>query len=255
MQRIHLLIIGCAIVATSCTGKTPDVSFRTGSGAVSETVEQTSDFTNEGMPRTSDSLEVHTGTGSEQVRTLSGSVLIGEENAPRLIVYTDYACEYCHEFSADQKAVIEHEWVDNGRLALHLVFVPRSDAGSLMAKVALCSVEQGLFPLVDRQMGIRPVATEKDLPLLIKKTGLNAVRLKKCMAKPAIDLGLESMTETARDRGITRVPTFELGAESWQGLLPLDELRSILETELAKSLIRSLSEGTRRSPNEVFYHP
>lgn len=232
MFRVAILLTsGLTLLLAGCGSKAPDVSFRqppvNGSGHV-----QSADFTNEGMPGTTDSLEVATGTGaSDVISTVSGGVLIGKTDAPVLTVYTDYACEYCHVFATELRPEIEQSYVEDGRLSLRLLLLPRSPEGIFMAKVALCSADQGLFRIADRQLVLKPIASDKDLPAFQKKTGVNLKVLRSCIAGKALTDEIQSVVATS---GISRVPAFELRGTSWLGLLERDELRATIDEVLGK---------------------
>lgn len=231
IRRSALLTATLALLLAGCGAKTPDVSFRKPPVTASGTF-QSADFTNEGMPKTTDSLEVATGTGaSDLIATISGGVLIGKADAPVLTVYTDYACEYCHVFATEFRPEIEQSFIEEGRLSLRILLVPRSPEGLFMAKVALCSAKQGLFRVTDRQLVLKPITSDKDLPVFQKKTGVNLKQLRSCIAGES---ALEEIQSVIESSGVSRVPAFELRGVSWLGLLERDELKATIEKALGK---------------------
>ncbi len=231
IRRTILLTSGLALLLAGCGAKAPDVSFRQPAVTASGNV-QSADFTNEGMPETTDSLEVSTGTGAaDLIVAVSGGVLIGRPDAPVLTVYTDYGCEYCHAFTTELRPEIEQSYVEEGRLSLQLLFVPRSPEGLFMAKVALCSADQGLFRIADRQLVLKPIASDKDLPAFQKKTNVNLKALRSCIAAKNLGEEIQSVVESS---GVTRVPAFELHGHTWLGLLERDELKTTIEGALKR---------------------
>lgn len=229
--RIGLIVGISLVMLSSCGRPAPDVSFRNTVPLVSTGSIEQPDFTNEGMPEDTDSLEVATGSGaSDHVTVLTGALLIGKNDAPVLTVYTDYACEYCREFSADHQPSMELAFIDTGIVALNLVYIPRDAAGMFMAKTAICAAKQGLFRSANREIAIRPIVGDKDLPAFSKKTGLTLKTLRTCIAEKSLDASIRQNTADARVAGISRIPAFTLGNASWIGLMEEDELaRTITE--------------------------
>lgn len=233
MIRGTPLLLGTTLLLLSaCGSKPPDVSFRPQTETISGTSVEKPDFTNEAMPKTIDSLEVATASGAaDLVNAISGTILIGKEDAPVLTVFTDYACEYCREFSAERQDDVERQYVDPGTIALRIVFVPRSPEGTFMAKTAVCAAKQGAFRSTDKELVIHPVAGDKDLPSLAKRAGLNLKALRTCVAQKSLDA---EITAEAKAASGTRVPAFTLGQSSWIGLLEDDELSAIIRKALVR---------------------
>ncbi len=233
--RPLFLTTASLLLLAGCGSQAPDVSFRQPAPEVASGGTQNTDFTNEGMPKTTDSLEVVTGSGfADLVTSVSGGVLIGNASAPVLTMHTDYACEYCHEFATELQGQVEKTYIDPGLLSLRLVFVPRTTEGLFMTKVALCAQAQHLFRITDRQLVTHPIAADKDLPALAKKTGVNLKSLRSCIAKKPMEENIAATVTSAREAGITRVPAFELNGVAWLGVMETDELKATIEGALKR---------------------
>lgn len=230
IRPFHVLAGLVFLTLSACGAETHDVSFRKPVPAASSGSAQSTDFTNEGMPKTTDSLEVPTGTGAaDLVQVISGGVLIGDSDAPVLTVTTDYSCEYCRQFVTEGRPGLERGFVDGGRLSLKLVFLPHDAAGVFMAKTALCAARQNLFAAADKRLAVRPIAADRDLPSFALKTGLNLKTLRQCIAKKSIAEEIRSTVDAA---GGARVPSFKLNAASWLGLMENDELNATIDRAL-----------------------
>lgn len=184
------------------------------------------------MPETTDSLEVAIDNTPVPVTALSGGVIFGDASAPALTVWSDYGCEYCRQFSLSQMHSLEHRYVRSGTMSVRMFLLPRSDAGTLMAKVALCGLRMDRFNAVHGALSAQPIATVKDLPAFAKKTGLDQKKLTACVNDPTLTTSLETVALQAQTDGITRVPSFGIGSSAWVGLTQDDELLRIIEREL-----------------------
>lgn len=232
IKRIFLPIGFAALLLAACSAS-PDVHFRPTEPESETGALLTPDFTNEAMPKTIDSLEVVTESGaSNLIKVLSGAILIGKDAAAHLTIYTDYSCEYCRQFAIERQVDIERQFIDTGKLQLKLVFIPHDEAGLLMAKTALCGAEKNVYRAVERELLARPLGSENDLPALAKKTGLTLTDLKACINQQSLEIDMQSNANEAKKAGITRVPTFSLGKESWIGVMEKAELIEKIEKSM-----------------------
>lgn len=190
------------------------------------------DVLNETTPDTIDSLEIGkvvTGTVLP-ITQLSGSILMGEKANKILTIYDDYECFYCREFGMTDLPWLLQTYGDH--LTVERVFVPKSPAGTLMAKVAICSEKQGLFRETDKALHMKPILSETEIPAFAKSVKLNLKSLQACMASKVTVSTLEASSVRAKAAGITRFPSFELGTDGWIGILTREELRKKIENAL-----------------------
>jgi protein-disulfide isomerase len=196
--RLVLYRVGLTVLLfTACQTQNPPEGFRqpTMSGAT----ETGADAPNETTPKTVDSLEVGDLQTITEIHALSGSVLMGDIDAKvRLVMYDDYSCFYCGEFGMTDLQWAEKTYVSSKKISIERVFVPSTPAGMLMAKTALCSAKQNLFPETDRALHTNPISTEAQLASVAKKVKLNLKSLQSCVAAKKTAIEVQTATDRAK---------------------------------------------------------
>jgi len=234
-MRTLPLLIGTLILLAGCTQ--PQVTQSplqpiTATGATASG--DTADTVLETMPKTTDSLEVDvTPRAPTEIRSGSSGIIMGNAQSKlTLVMYDDYACFYCREFGLSDMSWLQDAYVAQQKLQIERVFVADSPAGILMAKVALCSEKQGLFTEADTLLHTKPLTTESELPAFAKLLQLNLKTLQTCMNSASVAATLETAASRAQSASVTRFPAFELGADSWLGVLAREDLQKMIENAL-----------------------
>lgn len=227
-MRTLPLLIGIVILLAGCTQpQAPQSPLQpiTATGATASG--DTTDTELETMPKTTDSLEVDvTPRAPTEIRTGSSGIIMGNAQSKlTLVMYDDYACFYCREFGLSDMSWLQDTYVAQQKLQIERVFVADSAAGILMAKVALCSEKQGLFIEADTRLHTKPLTTESELPTFAKSLQLNLKKLQACMNSTSISASLNAASSRAQNANITRFPAFELGTDSWLGVLTREDLK------------------------------
>ncbi len=222
-MRLAVAIVSVSLLLVACkrAGPVERPAEPAMSGSIVET-ETMLDAPNERTPKTADSLEIAMVSGATlSIRvTASGTILIGDVSAPRLMIFSDYDCTYCRRFSTTDLPWIEQETI-SGRLAIEHVFVPMSKNGESAARLAACSAEQGKFSEVHRRLSTKSISAI-DIEKFAKGVGVNLKKLLACTAQSNL---LSGHLQKAQEFDVERVPYFVLGKDSWLGLLQKEELR------------------------------
>lgn len=195
------------------------------------------DIGNEQTPETADSLEANkSATGASlHVMIGSGMIIVGNPEAKGTMrVYIDEDCAYCRQFILTELPSLERTLLMDGSLKIEWVFVPMTDAGTQMAKIAICAAEQGKFQEVDHVLASLPQAQATNTSVIAKKTGIKAAWLTECAASKKTEALLALHAENARIAGIERVPSFVIGKTKWEGLKPHEEFLQTLEQALPR---------------------
>lgn len=230
MRRL-LTITTLCLVCAACSSTLPEDNVQTSSSTSASGILVTGVAPNERTPTTIDSLEPLITKEPLSYRSLSGGVRIGKDNVPTLTVYIDEDCEYCREFSMTQLPLIQEKFVRQGLLSVQLFFAPRTDAGILMAKVALCAERQEVFGSAYPILQALPLSNAKDVSAFAKKAKLDEKKLTTCMKDTSLDTALFLNTEKLAG---SRVPFFMLGDASWIGLKQKDVLMNDIEEFLQR---------------------
>ena len=225
MRRL-LTITTLSLFCVACGSTLPDTSVRQSPSTTTSGILVTGVAPNDAMPTTIDSLEPAIKKAPLSYHALSGGVLIGDKDVPTLTVFSDYACEYCRDFAMDQLPSIQETFVRQGLLSVTLLFVPRTDAGTLMAKVALCAERQNMFETTHLMLQTQVLTNAKDVSAFSKIAKLDEKKLTTCLKDTSLDRSLFLNTEKLAG---SRVPFFILGDTSWVGLKQTDALRKDIE--------------------------
>lgn len=227
-----LLVAGCSLPAPLPDSDTEHVQS-------SDTTVMKTDETlgeHEGMPEGTESLEIEDvpadETGLIPIAVIEGSIILGNPDAPRLTLFTDYTCSYCADVSRAHVPWMLETYVQSGTLSLEIAFLPTDEKGILSAKTALCASLQEVFAPADKALYEVPLSSEKELTAFAKKIGADAKELTACVqdAETTAIIGMHSANAEAV--GITRVPGFSLGEDTWLGVATKEGLQREIETAL-----------------------
>ncbi len=231
-MRISPFLIGVTLtIFAACQRQNPSENFQQPvalSGALS--TGDIIDSPNEISPKTADSLEVSKITAPIEIHATSGSIIMGDLNAPvTLTIFDDYDCFYCREFGTTDLSWVSKTYVAQKKLNIERVLAPKSLAGTLMAKVALCSAQQHQFEATDKALHSFPLSTDAQVAALAKTLKLNLKTLQSCIASPSIQTTLQTAVDRAKVADVSRFPSFILKNDHWIGVLTRDELQKKIE--------------------------
>jgi protein-disulfide isomerase len=245
MRRIVVITGTCLLLLAACGGyEAPESNFRqnpsgTGSSATNgqHSDSGSTDFTNEVTPETHDSLEVpaHATGATVQVTLVSSAIVLGDPTeAKRLVIITDYGCQYCRDFGVSALPSIIDTYVATGRMSVELTFLPFSPDGDLMARAAICMATKGKFAQANQSLLRKRLRSgnDKDLAAFAKEQKVTLKELSKCLMLAETNATIETMKIAAEQHGISRVPSFRLGEASWEGLLSPTELAEKIQKGL-----------------------
>jgi protein-disulfide isomerase len=66
-------------------------------------------------------------------------------------------------------------------------------------------------------------------------TGLDEKQLEACLADQALLDNVNKIAATGRELGVTSTPTFFINGNKYEGVIPVDEFRSIVEPLLKEA--------------------
>lgn len=235
MRNLLLPTVFCiSMLCMGCSSTVPQESFRQPETSASGTTTNDLDAPNEKMPTTIDSLEPEELKKPLTITAISGGVLLGNPSAPMLTVFTDYDCEYCRQFSMSDIPLLEKTFIQQEKLSLQILFLPRTDVGNFMAMAAMCAARLNVFPSVDLAFSAEPMTSTNSFAVIAKKIGVDQKALASCMSEPKIISELADTKEHADSMGITRVPSFILEEKTWVGRKQQDELMRDIDMSLRR---------------------
>lgn len=168
-------------------------------------------------------------------------VSIGDPDAPVVIrEFADYQCPACAAFAPTAERIRE-ELVASGDVRFVFFDFPlQMHAHAVEAAVAArCAGRQDKYWAYHKQLfeqqrewaqASDPTSMFLDMAV---ETGINAERLKQCIAQGATDDIVERNRALARDIGVRSTPTVMVGPRVFSGAVSYDRIKQAVENQLA----------------------
>ncbi len=164
----------------------------------------------------------------------------GRSDAP-VTVYemSDFQCPYCREFALGTMPLLEHEYVQAGKVRFVYINLPLSSVhknAASAAEVALCAARQQRFwPMHDLLFRHQPqwatlASPRAYLLALGDSAGLDRALLARCVASRATAADVRADAERARRSGATSTPTFYIEGALLEGAAPVTVFRAVLDS-------------------------
>jgi protein-disulfide isomerase len=157
-----------------------------------------------------------------------GDNTLGQPRAPLgLLVYSDFQCPFCAQFTRRVYPELKQRYVDPGQLQIafrHAPLVALHPFAARIAVASVCAGEQGNFwPMHDALFAKDVDPTDSYLIELAGRVGSDRDRLRHCLAEPLAAAVVGQHAAEAADYGILGTPTFLLGRVQSDGLLKVEQ--------------------------------
>jgi protein-disulfide isomerase len=170
---------------------------------------------------------------------------LGPDTAPlRLVVFSDYQCEFCRKSQETLNSLLSKY---DGQIQLvHKFLVPKDNpAAVLIAKAALCAAKQQAFWKYHHSLFAEsPVGSVQWLSQLAGTIGLDRVRFDSCLASDELQSVIDRDRKDAALVGARATPFFLLNGQVFRGIQPLEEFDQAI-----KQLLRDNSCARTTDPN------
>ena len=143
-----------------------------------------------------------------------------------VVEFFDYRCPYCKRMNA---VIADLVRADRG-LRVVLIDIPILGPASVTAaRAALAAQRQGRYAeMHDALMRLRGEPTEAEIMRLAAELRLDAERLRRDMADPAIGQRLDANIRLAQALGIQGTPAYVIGSEMLPGAVGAEQLRQAI---------------------------
>jgi protein-disulfide isomerase len=171
-----------------------------------------------------------------EVEPLADELARGDENAPVTIVeYADFECPYCKRLHTTMERLLV-EYGERVRfvyrdfpLVIHARAVPAAQA-------ARCAQEQDKFwDYYQHLMAIRGDLDDENLVERARDVGLDADAFAACYEAKQHDELIRASIDSGRELGVQATPTLFVNGRRVIGSKSYEELKEIIEDELARS--------------------
>jgi protein-disulfide isomerase len=150
-----------------------------------------------------------------------------------LIEFFDYNCGYCKKAFEEIQSLVK----DDKNIKIVLYDMPILGPSSLeISKWALASKKQGKY--FEYHSALMLHSGEKDeavLKKLAEDVGMDADKLLKDKADPAIEAEIKKHVETAQSLGFAGTPGFLINTNVFRGYIPYDVMKETIKKERDKA--------------------
>jgi protein-disulfide isomerase len=168
----------------------------------------------------------------------------GSPNAPVWVIeVSDFQCPFCKQWHEQTYKTLRDEYVRTGKVRLAYVNFPLAQhkhAGPA-AEAAMCAGAQGkfwemhdaLFTSQDKWAPLPSTATY--FHSLARATGLDLPRWLECVRSEKMRPWIQADHDRSERAGVSSTPSFMIGDQLLIGAQPIENLRSAIDSALAKS--------------------
>ena len=158
-----------------------------------------------------------------------------------MILASDFQCPYCKMWHDSSDLTIRREYIDNGKVRLAFVNFPINSHQNAIpaAEYAMCAAAQDKFWQAHDSLFAHQdvwVAVPDPGPALERITtsaGVEVNALRSCVSKHKMLPLIEADREKAARAGVRATPSFFVGSQLLEGVIPIADLRKALDAALA----------------------
>jgi protein-disulfide isomerase len=140
-----------------------------------------------------------------------------------LVMFEDFTCSHCLEFTADNEGQIIEEYIKTGKVLLEFHFLPLSQGSVIPMAAGYCAAEQDAFwPYQQKLFAVQAQAIAKTGPALsvafsleqvvayATALGMDEGRFRACLPADATLQAIEDDARAAQAYGFSGTPSFVL---------------------------------------------
>jgi protein-disulfide isomerase len=166
--------------------------------------------------------------------------VLGSSDAKNTVVeFSDYQCPACGLFASNTEALFEKEFIESGkvRFAYRDFPLPQHQNAKLAAQAAACANAQGRYEPFKDILFRGQAAWGSSLESAVKKqfgeyaasAGVNLAQFTTCLDSDSAAQGVAADMALATQIGVTSTPSFVVNGYRFEGALPIEAFRAILE--------------------------
>jgi len=183
--------------------------------------------------------------------------LIGKEDAPvKIIEFADFECPACGQWAMLTEPDVRARLINTGLVSIRFYDFPLPMHKNTWAasNAAACANEQGKFWAMHDQLfyaqdlwnGEATSSPGKKMKAFAKELGLDEAKFETCFDSQVLYPRIKANQGEAERLGVDQTPTFIIGGQRYPGNVPYDQLKKIVDAELAKlPKVDSAAKGTK----------
>ncbi len=168
----------------------------------------------------------------------------GNAAAPLWVVeVSDFQCPFCREWHEQSYQAIKSQYVDAGKIRFAYINMPLSIHKNAWpaAEAAMCAAAQDKFWPMHDSLFATQSHWENDadprsyLDSLAAVVGVAHDAYTACVTQHQMRPLIQADMDRATESGVVSTPTFLIGTAKIAGAQPLDQLRAVIDAQLAKA--------------------
>jgi protein-disulfide isomerase len=168
----------------------------------------------------------------------------GSPNAPVWVIeVSDFQCPFCKQWHDQTYQKLRDEFVKTGKVRLAYINFPLNQHINAWpaAETAMCAGAQGKFWEMHDALFVNQTKWEQlrspaaYFDSLARATGLNVTRWQQCVQSGKMKPWIQADHDRAEAAGAESTPTFIIGDMRLTGAQPIENLRSAIDSALAKT--------------------
>lgn len=157
----------------------------------------------------------------------------GNPNAKYTVIeYADFQCPFCAQFHQSMRTIINEadvRWVYRHFPLSNHPFAPKA------AEASECAGDQGKFwEYSDAMFGLKADLTDETFVALARQMGLDAASFENCLRAGKHGDAIAGQVREAGKMGISVTPTLYINGKRFDGLVPLETLRTLVNAKPVK---------------------
>ncbi len=158
-----------------------------------------------------------------------------------VIEFADFQCPYCGEWQKEIYSKLKSEFIDTGKVKFAFWdFAFLGEESVKAAEAALCAKDQNKFwefhdYLYLHQNGENQgTFSDINLKKFAGSIGLDQLMFNKCFDERTYKANIEESTNAGSSYGVSSTPTIFINGLKFEGVMPYENYKQIIESELAK---------------------
>lgn len=166
----------------------------------------------------------------------------GKPDAPvKIVEYADFQCPFCKQWVIETGHLLEQEFVESGQVLLeYRYFAFIGEESKKAAEAAECAADQNAFwPMHDvlyshqgaENSGVYTVSNLKKYATEVagRVGGFDTGKFNTCLDSGSKRALVDTLTQQARQAGVSSTPTFTVNGQALLGAQPIDAFRTAVE--------------------------
>lgn len=183
--------------------------------------------------------------------------LMGKEDAPvKILEFADFECPACGQWAMLTEPDVRARLIYTGIASIRFYDFPLAMHKNTWAasNAAACASDQGkfwemhdhLFYAQDLWNGEATSSPDKKMKAFAKELGLDEEKFETCFDSQVHYPRIKANAAEAERLGVAETPSFIIGGQRYPGNMPYDEMKKIVDAELAKlAKADTAAKGTR----------